>query len=563
MNPPVQFSRHRPLSVLMLALLSSLSAQAASVVPDAGQTSRELQRQPDLSPPKAFAPLRVGSEGAAQVPADDGMRIDVRALRIVGNTLFASSELDALVADLIGGKHGFADLEAGAARITAYYRERGYVVAHAYLPAQDVADGVIEIRVLEGKIGEHRLTNQSRLSDAQVAGYLSDVKPGAALQARPVDRALLLLTDTPGVGGARATLQPGASVGTSDLVVELDPATPYAGNVEVDNYGSRHTGEYRLGPSLALNSPLGIGDQLTLRALTSNEDLSYARLAYQLLVGGSGLKVGGAYSDTRYRLGKEFARLRAHGIARSTSVYATYPFVRSQPSNLYGTVTWEHKDLVDLTDVPVSLVDKQVRLYNFGLTGNHRDGLAGGGYTSFDAALIVGRLDMDAASLATDAVSARSAGNFVRFTYTLSRLQSLTDADTLSLNVSGQWAGKNLNSSEKFGLGGANGVRAYPQGEGNGDEGWLANLEVRHSVMANLQAVAFYDIGAVGINHTAYSAAANARKIAGAGVGVNAQYRMLQLKTALAWRTQGGLAQAEPATADRKPRLWVQLAAAF
>jgi len=347
------------------------------------------------------------------------------------------------------------------------------------------------------------------------------------------------------------------------LLVELDPAALYAANVEADNYGNRYTGEYRLGATLALNSPLKIGDQLTARALISNEALIYARLAYQLPVGSSGLKVGGAYSDTNYTLGKEFASLQAHGTARSVSLYATYPFIRSQDSNLYGTFTWEQKKLVDRTDVPVSLIDKQVRLYNLGLAGNHRDALGGAGYTSFDAALIAGRLNMDTASLALDATTARSDGDFARLTYSLNRLQRITDADSLSLVVSGQQASKNLNSSEKFCLGGASGVRAYPQGEGNGDEGWLANLELRHSFMGNLQAVAFYDAGAVNINHTAYSAAANTRNIAGAGVGLNAQYKALQFKTALAWSTHGGQAQAEPATMGGNPRLWVQVGGTF
>jgi hemolysin activation/secretion protein len=51
---------------------------------------------------------------------------------------------------------------------------------------------------------------------------------------------------------------------------------------------------------------------------------------------------------------------------------------------------------------------------------------------------------------------------------------------TLYASFSGQRASKNLDSSEEFFLGGPNGVRAYPQGEGAGDEGWLSRLELRH-----------------------------------------------------------------------------------
>src|SRR5512135_460887 len=198
------------LSVLAWALLSGAPVQAAPVAPDAGQTMRELQKPPVLPAPKAAAPLRLEGEGMPKGTAADSVRIMVKAIHVKGNTVFPSSELEALVADLTGGEHSLAELDKGAARITAYYRARGYAVARAYLPAQDIKDGVVVIEVLEGQLGQQRLNNQSRLSDEAVNGYLSGIKSGDVLQARPVDRALLLLNDTPGVGGARASLQPGA-----------------------------------------------------------------------------------------------------------------------------------------------------------------------------------------------------------------------------------------------------------------------------------------------------------------------------------------------------------------
>lgn len=556
-------SQHFTVPALTLSLLSSLSALAAPLPPDAGQTIRELQKQPELTAPKADSPLQVESEGAAKGGGSNAVRIAVKAIHVAGNSVFTTSELEALVADLVGGERSLAELDAGAARITAYYRERGYVVARAYLPEQEIRDGSIVIKIMEGLLGEQRINNQSRLNDERANGYLSGIKSGDAVQATPVDRALLLLSDTPGVGGTRATLQPGASVGTSDLIVELTPSAPYVANVELDNYGNRYTGEYRLGATLALNSPLRIGDQLTVRALTSNQNLSYARFAYSIPLGSSGLRTGAAYSDTRYKLGQEFESLQAHGSANNSSVYAMYPFIRSQASNLSATLTLEDKKLKDQTDVPATSVDKHVELSSLGLSGNRRDA-SGSGLNSFDLTMVSGSLSMDATSLAADAVSAKSNGAFTRLTYSLSRLQRLTDSNTLSLAVSGQQASKNLNSSEKFTLGGAYGVRAYPQGEGSGDEGWLANLELRHNLGESLQGVVFYDTGSVEINHNQYvTGAAHTRDISGAGVGMNSSLASVQLKAYLAWRTTGGVPQSEPESAARNPRLWVQAGKQF
>jgi len=551
------------LSALSMALFAS-AVQAAPVAPDAGQAIRELQPTPQLNPPKSAEPLRIEGETASPGGADQDARLAVKSIQVTGNSVFTAAELEALVADLIGGEHTLAELEAGAARITAYYRERGYLVARGYLPAQAIKDGALTIKVLEGVLDKQSLNNQSRLSDARVNAYLSEIKAGNVLQAQPVDRALLLLGDTPGVAAVRGALQPGASVGTTDLLVELDPGKPYAASVELDNYGNRYLGEYRLGGALALNSPLKIGDQLSLRAISSGSNLTYARIAYQLPVGASGLKLGGAYADTRYALGRDFAALQAHGTASSSSLYASYPFVRSQVSNLSGTLTWENKQLADQTNVPVSFADKRVQLVNIGLAGNHQDAWLGGGMTIFDVSLVNGTLNMDAVSLALDAASAKSNGTFTKLGYSLNRLQRLGDKDMLSLAVSGQQANKNLNSSEKFTLGGVNGVRAYPQGEANGDQGWLANLELRHSLMEQLQGVLFYDAGSVMINRNPFVVgAANTRNIAGAGVGLNAQYGWLQFKTSVAWRTSGGQPQSIPVTVNSNPMIWAQLSGQF
>ena len=554
----IRHTQHCTLSALALIFLATLSAHAAPAAPDAGQTIRELQTQPELNAPKTTPPLRLEEDVTRRDSAQGDVRIVVSGIRVSGSSTFTAAELEALVADLIGGEHTLAELYQGAARITAYYRERGYIIARAYLPAQEIQDGVVVIAVVEGRIGEQQINNQSRLSDARANGYLREIKSGEALRAAPVERALLLLNDTPGVGFTRATLQPGASVGTSDLVVEIDPSAPYFARVAADNFGNRYTGENRVDGALALNSPLKMGDQFTVRALASDQDQTYARVAYQIPAGNSGLRLGAAYFNTRYRLGKEFAPLQAHGTATGTSLFAVYPFIRSQGSNLSGTLTLEDKKLDDFTDAPVTAAAQHIRLASLGLAGNYHDLRGGGGVTSCDLALVAGHLGMDTESQAADELSARRNGGFTRLAYNVTRLQRLTDRDALSVSLSGQWAGKNLTSSEKFFLGGAYGVRAYPQGEAEGDQGWLTTLELRHRFLPDLQGVVFYDAGSVRINHDPFLAGENTRTISGAGVGANANFLGLQINAYAAWRLHGGQPTSEPSSLDRNPRLWVQ-----
>lgn len=545
-------------TVLTAALLGSTAVLAASPAPDAGQVARELAKPVESVVPKVVSPIRIEGQAPTQSNPGSTLKFPVASIRVVGSEVFSASLLETLVSDVIGQQLNLAELEAAASRITTYYRKHGFLLARAYLPAQDIRDGAVVIDVLEGKLDRQRLKNQSLLPDAQAQRYLDGIKPGEALQAQQVDRVLLLLGDAAGVGGARAVLQPGASVGTTELLVELDAAQAYSASLEFDNHGNRYIGQQRVGAALALNSPLGLGDFLSLRTSTSGDNMRYGRLAYQVPVGRDGLKLGAAYYDTRYRLGKEFSNLQAHGAATSTSLFATYPLVRSQMANIAGTLSLEEKKLRDETEVPVSRADKQVRLVALGLAGSRPDTLGGGGMSGFDLSLTRGHLSLDAASLANDSApgSAKTHGIFNKLTYNVNRLQRVSDDYSAWLALSGQQASKNLNSSEKFALGGANGVRAYPQGEASGDQGLLATLEVRRSFSPQLQAAVFYDAGSVDRNRNAFAAGENSRFIAGTGVGLNGAIGKLSFKTSLAWRTRGGFPQSD--TVSRNPRWWLQ-----
>lgn len=509
---------------------------------------------PEPVPEAAIAPI---------VKPNVEVRMRVNAIHFSGNSKITSAELDSLLSDLIGSEHTLADLNEGAERITNFYHQRGYIVARAYIPPQEIKDGVVVINVQEGHIGEQKIDNQSRLSDQRTQSYFGGINNGDVLQAAPVERALLLLNETPGVGSARAALQPGASVGATDLVVELTPSASYAGNIQADDYGNYYTGEYRLGAELGFNSPLRIGDQVTLRAVASNQDLTYAYAAYQIPLGGRGLRLGASYSDTGYRLGKEFAVLQAHGTASIASLFAVYPFIRSQTSNLSATITLEDKQLND--DNVVLSSDKTVQVGTLALVGNHKDAHGGAGVTLYNLALARGRLGMDPISLLVDEASVNSNGTFTRFDYTLNRLQRLSDRNSLSLALSGQFASKNLNSSEQFSLGGAYGVRAYPQGEAAGDEGHLATLELRHSFSGRLQGLLFYDAGKIKTNRipSPYLTESNTRFLSGAGVGIDAMVAGVQIKADLAVRGSGGQPTAEPTTMNRKIRLWAEISKQF
>ena len=553
------FSRTQAVIAYVLFCLITTFSLPIHAAPDAGQTSRELQQQPDFAPPETSAPVIIEKEIIPAEKADDAVRFKVSAIRVTGSRVFTSSELEALVGDLAGEERSLADLEVGAGRITAQYRNKGYMVARAYLPAQDIKDGVVTINVLEGRVGEVQIKNQSRLTDQTAAKYMDSIQSGDVLHAKPANRTLLLLGDTPGVGSARASMQPGTSVGTTDLIVNLASSPPVTANIAADNHGNYYTGERRVNADVSLISLYKQGDLISLNALTTDLQLTYGRVAFQRAIGSNGLRLGAAHSASRYRLGKELDALQAHGSSLSNSFYGVYPYIRSLNQNLNGTAMYERKKLVDRNILTNSV--KRVKLISLGLSGNRRDNLGGSGLNSFEVTIASGRLSMDDASRTIDLASAKSNGRFTKLNYNIKRVQQLPLANSLSVELSGQRAGKNLNSSEKLYLGGADSVRAYPQGEDSGDEGHLVNLELRHTFSSALQAMVFYDSGSVKINRNNYAAGSNTRYLAGAGIGLDAMLYGLHANASVAWRISSSDPVSEPST--RIPRLWLLVGKQF
>lgn len=532
---------------------------AATLPPDAGQSIRTIETTPLTIPPPQHLELTL-PDRETSAPATGGQSLEVRGFRISGNRTLRESELLPLLNDLKGRSLTLGQLQGAAQRLSEYYRRQGYPLARAYLPEQEIQDGIVEIAVLEGRYDQVRLQNSSRVSSRVLKGPLGNLQSGDPVRAKSLERSLLLLSDLPGAD-VRATLRPGSSVGTSDLIVEARPAPLVSGSIDADNYGNRYTGEYRLGGTLELNSPLTLGDRLTLRGMVSNEEQTYLRAAYQLPIGPLGTQLGLSYSDMEYDLGKEFNDLDAHGNARIASAFLLQPLVRSRNFSLYSHLQFDYKRLEDDIDLFDSKSDKHLYNWSFGFSGNGQDNLGGGGVTSFAVVYTHGDLNIGSGSVETlDQATARTQGRFNKLNPSLLRLQRLSQRFSLYLRAEGQFSDSNLDSVEKFWLGGPYGVRAYPQGEAPGDEGWLTNLELRYALTPAWQLMAFFDHGEVRLNKDTWDDGDNHRSLSGAGVGVNLDYRGWRLNAVSAWKLGNKDPQSDD---DRTPRVWVQIACTF
>jgi hemolysin activation/secretion protein len=511
---------------LIALALMGLSSGAFAQQPDAGS---QMQQIPPAPLPQRIEPaVPVAPQTPAESAEAEGVKIVVKDLAVTGGFAYSEAELIALTGFVPGSELSLADLRGMAAKIAEHYRRNGYFVAQAYLPAQDIKDGAVRIAVIEGEYGKITLNNQTRLADSLAYDAFGGLNSGDVIAAAPLESRLLLLSDIPGVK-VKSTLVPGATVGASDLIVDLTPGPTVSGEVDFDNAGNRYTGEYRLGGTVNLNNLAGRGDVASLRAMTSGEGLSYARASYQMMFGKA--TAGIAYSALKYKLGEEFESLRAHGTAEIASIYGSYPLIRSRNSNLNLGLVYEDKTFQDRVDstTPPGVTDKKAQVLSGSLYGNQRDRFGGGGVTSYALTWSTGNIDIETpAARIIDAATAKTNGHFDKLGFRLARLQRVTDSVSVSAALNGQFASKNLDSSEKMELGGMYGVRAYPEGEAYADEGYVLNLEARYllpkfseTMPGQMHLIGFVDTGAVTSHKRPWVAGPNTRTLSAAGVGIS------------------------------------------
>jgi hemolysin activation/secretion protein len=500
-------------------MLTNISAVFAAplpdplpVTPDAGQILQQIERDIEVRP----LPKMPEIEEAAPADQDQGPRVVIKQFKFEGNKVLSEAELQAALGELTGREITVTQLRSAADLIAAYYREKGYL-ATATLPEQDITEGVVVIKIVEATFGGVKFDGEygkdfKRIRPSVINRVVesSSVK-GKALNQADLDRALNVMQKMSGFQ-VSANYQAGEAENTTDVLMKVKDKPLFSGAFSADNSGGRSTGRDKQTASLGLASPLGFGDSLSITALRSS-GTDYASVAYSLPVGGRGLQLGVNSSYLEYTVvlnDAAIAQIKPRGRSVVYGVDLSYPLLVSKKGSINIEANYDKKSFINQSrpDVNVAYLttsDYQVNVFSLMLSGSYYDSLFAGGVNN--ASLNFGRGNVDMAGSydyfkneshqENDSKAANTQGYFNRLKWNVSRNQFITDSWVLSLEGSGQFADKNLDSSEKFYLGGMNGVRAYPTSEGAGSEGYLFKAELRKYLPYNFNASVFIDDGKV------------------------------------------------------------------
>jgi hemolysin activation/secretion protein len=504
---------------------------------ESGNIEKSLNKEKE-KPPKEQPKVGVQDRPEMKTGDDTKIKIKVTRFNVTGAQSFTADQLHALVADAEGKEHTLAEIKAVAGRITMHYRQNGYSLAFAYVPAQDIKEGVVEISCVEGKIDKILVGGNNHYSAEFIIRHLQVSSGDAATSIEDLEKGLMALNEYPGLK-VGATLRPGETTGSTDLYLNVEDRFPLTLSVDYDNYGSEFVSRSRIGATIEAFNLFDLGHWLTLRAVTGIpiEALTFSRVMYTIPFR-SQIKINAFWSHYEYNAQQGIDILDPNGTGDVYGVNGSIAFFRSRQTLFTATLGIEFKDLEQkLGDLQTS--SDKLRTIVAGVEWNHTDEYWGRTMVNFEfrqglAGFAGGLEDND-----PDASRLRSGGGYTKMTLQLYRLQKAFDWMHFIFRAQAQWSEEALVVSEQYSLGGPDTVRGYPNFEFMGDRGWNMSLEMRVTpavllsmveadetvmmIAEMIQVAAFIDFGEAMLVRPTLGQDRE-RSLSGAGVGLRVQY---------------------------------------
>ncbi|MFN8611521.1 MAG: ShlB/FhaC/HecB family hemolysin secretion/activation protein [Vulcanimicrobiota bacterium] len=429
--------------------------------------------------------------------------------------------LPALLGEYEGRELSLREMKELAASISQMYRDSGRLLTQAYIPNQSFRDGQVKIAVIEGKVDKIKIEGNKSYSEELIRDYMKDAVQNGTFKTDEFERSLLLLNDLPDMK-VSAHLVKGSQKGVVDAVLKVEEDKTFHVNLDYNNFGSRFTGEQRLGLGFDIDNIAGNGDNLYLRSVLSFLPTGsvFYNLGYRTPINSEGTSVGFDYANGAFTAGREFAILDVRGSADIYTFSVAQALERSLAfsSNFGAAISYKNSDSRLLG------FQQAHDRYVCGRVSWQGDWREVEGRTLFQISMTQGLGGMANNDPLASRVGARS--NFTKFNADVARVQNLAPGFYGIVRGTGQFAWQPLYTGEEFALGGPDTVRGYPQASYLGDTGYVLSAEARWSPLEDteaLQFAAFIDHGGVTRRNPQLGDVRSVH-LTGAGIGLRSNF---------------------------------------
>jgi len=405
--------------------------------------------------------------------------ITIQGFLFTGHTLLSTEELTEILHTFVGTRASIEDLRRAASLVTAAYHERGFMLSRAYLPAQEIRDGLVTIAVLEGRIGTITVEENKRYSDAFIRQFIDRPGTGEQITHRDAERGMLLLRSLFSDFDVQGNLSPGDDPRSTDLLLTVEEHSPLEASVTMNNLGSEFVSRYRFGASVGLTNALLQGDRIAGGVTIGDrpERMNVLYGSYATVLNGSGTRLSLSIQEGTFEVGREFAALGITNSETSVAMTVSQPMVRRRSGGVTAglgirgsNARYEFLDELSSRD--------RIRALTLSLSG---DLVHDGGKSIGSLSLSRGLGEFLDATGSNDPLASRAGADndFFVINGSAARLQPLGEGFSLLVRCSGQWSDDRLLAGEEFLAGGIHSVHGYASGELSGLKGWNAGIAVR------------------------------------------------------------------------------------
>ncbi len=454
--------------------------------------------------------------------------MQVKGFKFEGNIAVNDGNLQKMVLPFVGRQLSWNQLNSVCTVLTQKYRKLGYFLAEVFLPVQEVKDGVVQINLKEGRLGEVEVEGAKFYTRRFILNHFNPTVNGVLNQKKFL-KAVMLLNEYSNLD-VQAFIKRGGDANQADVVLRVKDVRPIRLVTDYNNYGSRYISRHRYGTALSHGNVIAQGDNMLVRAVVSDPVgvMSFFSGEYSLPINSYGTKLAFSYEWSDFDVQREFRSLDSAGQSHRSSMKLTQPVIRNRIASLDAFFALDYKENKNYLLGDISSHDK-IRVSRLGFSGNHADRFFGRNYYSFD--MSVGNNDADVAKASRVGAN----GTFSKSNFSLARYQKAMGDIYLYAKGNAQVTNEPLPNSEQFAIGGASTVRGYPQSEHLGDSGYLGSVEVRFPppfisnkkmlgfkrgiVKQYVQLVGFFDYGMTALENAAIGES-KSDEIAGTGFGM-------------------------------------------
>lgn len=439
----------------------------------------EAQYEVEVAPGVTMAPSVISPYEPEQPENAGDIQFTLSSVKLDGAATIPPSSLAPLYSDKIGKTVRLAEIFAVARAMTRLYAEAGYPLSLAYVPAQEITDGAVRIRVIEGYVGEIAVEGAPRGADTRLRKLGGKIMAERPLRQKTLERYLLLANEIPGLSVTGVLSRADAPDAGVKLTLSATQKRLSA-SANFNNRASRAVGREQILARAAANNLLTGVDQIGLSTVQSirADELSVYAGKYSTVLTTEGLSLNLAATRSDAAPGIPFLRVLGFETEGWTAgAGLSFPLILSRDVKLgvSGMVNW--KEFRSAFGVTPNTLDR-LWTTDFDATFSVKDGWDG--LNAVGLSLAKG-WDVFDATMPGDPLASRAGagGEFFAIGAEISRTQRLTGWADMTVAVKAQTTDKPLLSSEQCGFGGAGYGRGYDSFEIAGDRCAVALVEFR------------------------------------------------------------------------------------